>query len=56
MEAKAATYESAAEILDQLRENPQEIRLHCGEMTAQEMRTAKAVLRYAAFKLRALIS
>lgn len=38
--------------IERLADSGSEIRLHCGEMTAQEMRTAKAVLRWAASVVR----
>jgi len=49
VEARRQAFLEAADALDM---SPATIRLHAGEMTAQEMRTVQAVLRWKAAELR----
>jgi hypothetical protein len=51
---RARVIEMCARLPDDLAENGGQIRLHMGELTAQEMRSVKAILRYIAAALRAL--
>ena len=48
--------EMAEEAAKMLELSPSTIRLHAGEMTAQEMRTVQAVLAWRAQAIRALIA
>ncbi len=45
--------EECAKVADTLASNASQLRLHAGEMTQQELRTAQAVLILAAVKIRA---
>jgi hypothetical protein len=48
----ALTREKFAAGCEALANNPQELKLHMGEMTAQEMRSVKAALHLVAHKVR----
>jgi len=51
---RARVIEMCARLPDDLAKNGEQIKLHAGELTAQEMRSVKAILRYVAAALRAL--
>lgn len=53
--AERAGIERCATTLLATADEPQEIRLHCGELTSVELRYTQAVLRWAASSLRALL-
>jgi hypothetical protein len=56
IEASTAIIEECAKAVDDLNSDPQQLKLHMGEMSAQELRNASVLMRLIAFKLRCLKS